>query len=178
MVNAARRHQRVVQVGTHRRVSPHNVAGREFIRSGKAGQVGMIRAFVHYAGGPEKPMPNREPPPELDWELWCGPGPVRPYNGPTDFSNPWRGSIHPRGFRNYLDYANGTLGDWGIHWMDQILWWTEEKYPRSVSSTERRPPRRHAAAAAAGSSSPRARSTPSASGPDSSSGVRLRVFVR
>jgi predicted dehydrogenase len=134
MVNAARRHDRVVQVGTHRRVSPHNVSGRDFIRSGKAGHIGMIRAFVHYGGGPEKPLPNSEPPPELDWNLWCGPGPLRHYNGPPDFSNPWRGGLHPRGFRNYLDYANGTLGDWGIHWMDQVLWIMEETWPRKVAS--------------------------------------------
>ncbi|MCC7373839.1 MAG: Gfo/Idh/MocA family oxidoreductase [Verrucomicrobiales bacterium] len=140
MVNAARKHQRVVQVGTHRRVSPHNVSGREFIRSGKAGRIGMIRAFVHYGGdGPEKPLPNGEPPKELDWDMWCGPAPFRHYNGGTDLSNPWRGSMHPRGFRNYLDYANGTLGDWGIHWMDQVLWIMEEKWPRKVSSFGGRP---------------------------------------
>ena len=39
------------------------------------------------------------------------------------------------GFRNFLDFANGTLGDWGIHWMDQVLWWSEEQYPKSVAST-------------------------------------------
>ena len=134
MVNAARRNNRVVQVGTHRRVSPHNVSGREFLRSGKAGKIGMIRAFVHYGGGPEKPLPNAEPPAELDWNLWCGPGPLRRFNGPPDLSNPWRGGLHPRGFRNYLDFANGTLGDWGVHWMDQVLWIMEEKWPRAVAS--------------------------------------------
>lgn len=140
MVNAARRHNRVVQVGTHRRVSPHNVSGREFLRSGKAGKIGMVRAFVHYGGGgPEKPLPNIEPPAELDWDLWCGPGPLRRFNGPPDLSNPWRGGLHPRGFRNYLDYANGTLGDWGIHWMDQVLWVMEEQWPRRVSSFGGRP---------------------------------------
>ncbi|MBX6313024.1 MAG: gfo/Idh/MocA family oxidoreductase, partial [Isosphaeraceae bacterium] len=48
---------------------------------------------------------------------------------------PYNRTIHPKGFRQYLEYANGQLGDWGIHWMDQILWWTEEKYPKTVSST-------------------------------------------
>jgi predicted dehydrogenase len=137
MVKAAREAGRVVQVGTHRRVSPHNVAGRDFIRSGKLGKIGMIRAFVHYGGGPETPRRNVEPPKELDWNLWCGPAPLRPYNG--DPANPWSGGIHPRGFRGYLDYANGTLGDWGIHWMDQILWITGEKWPRKVFSTGGRP---------------------------------------
>ena len=137
MVNAARAAGRVVQVGTHRRVSPHNVAGREFILSGKLGKIGMVRAFVHYGGGPEKPRKNAEPPKGLDWDMWCGPAPLRPYNG--DPTNPWAGGIHPRGFRQYLDYANGTLGDWGIHWMDQILWITGAKWPKRVFSTGGRP---------------------------------------
>ncbi|MBI4661229.1 MAG: Gfo/Idh/MocA family oxidoreductase [Verrucomicrobia bacterium] len=141
MVKAARDTGRVVQVGTHRRVSPHNVSGREFIRSGKAGKIGMIRAFVLSGGGPERPIKNTEPPKELDWNLWCGPAPLRPHNGgdPRDTSQSWRGAIHPRGFRNYLDYANGTLGDWGIHWLDQILWVMDEKWPRKIFSTGGRP---------------------------------------
>src|SRR4051812_1190126 len=126
MVNAARDTGKVVQVGTHRRVSPHNVSGMEFLKSGKAGKIGMVRAFVHNGGnGPEQPRPNEEPPKGLNWDMWCGPGPKRPYNP----------AIHPKGFRNFLDYANGTLGDWGIHWMDQILWWTDEKAPRRIHST-------------------------------------------
>lgn len=137
MVNAARQAGRVVQVGTHRRVSPHNVSGREFIRSGKLGKVGMVRAFVHYGGGPERPRKNVEPPKGLHWDLWCGPAPLRPFNGDPD--NPWASGIHPRGFRNYLDYANGTLGDWGIHWMDQILWIMDQKWPRRVFSLGGRP---------------------------------------
>jgi predicted dehydrogenase len=125
MIRAARDTGKVVQVGTHRRVSPHNVSGMEFLKSGKAGKIGMVRAFVHYGGnGPEKPRPNEEPPKGLNWDMWCGPAPLRPYNP----------LIHPKGFRNVLDYANGTLGDWGIHWMDQILWWTDEKWPRRISS--------------------------------------------
>lgn len=129
MVKAARAAGRVVQVGTHRRVSPHNLSGREFIRSGKLGKVGMIRAFVHYGGGREQPTKNTEPPPGLDWDLWCGPAPLRPFNS----------RIHPRGFRNFLDYANGTLGDWGIHWMDQILWIMGEQWPTKVASIGGRP---------------------------------------
>ena len=141
MVNAAKAAGRVVQVGTHRRVSPHNVSGREFIRSGKAGEIGMVRCFVHYGGGKDKPLPTVEVPKELDWDMWCGPAPLRPYNGgdPRDKSQAWRGAIHPRGFRSYLDYANGTLGDWGIHWLDQVLWITGEKYPRKIFSTGGRP---------------------------------------
>lgn len=125
MVNAARATGKVVQVGTHRRVSPHNKSGMEFLKSGKVGKIGMVRAFVHYPGGPGQVTPDSEPPKGLDWDWWCGPAPLRPYNR----------LIHPRGFRQFLDFANGQLGDWGIHWMDQILWWTEEKYPKRIYST-------------------------------------------
>jgi len=138
MVKAARQASRVVQVGTHRRISPHNVSGCEFIRSGKAGKIGMVRAFVHYGGaGPEEPVSNSEPPKEIDWDMWCGPAPLRHYC--SHYPNPWGRGIHPKGFRNYLDYANGTLGDWGIHWLDQILWILEEEWPRRVFSTGGRP---------------------------------------
>ena len=51
MVKAAREADRVVAVGLHRRVSPHNVSGMQFLKSGKAGKIGMVRAFVHYPGG-------------------------------------------------------------------------------------------------------------------------------
>ena len=129
MVAAARATGQIVQVGTHRRVSPHNVEGMKVLTSGKVGKIGMVRAFVHYGGGPEEPEPNQGAPRTLDWDLWCGPGPLRPYNA----------KLHPKGFRNFLDYANGTLGDWGIHWMDQILWWTDEPAPRKVYSTGGRP---------------------------------------
>lgn len=126
MVQAARANDRVVQVGTHRRASPHCISAQKFMKEGKLGKIGMVRAFVLYAGGPGTPEPDSDPPPGLDWDMWCGPAPLRPFNK----------RIHPKGFRAFLDYANGTLGDWGIHWMDQILWWAEEQqYPKSVHST-------------------------------------------
>jgi len=128
MVKAARQTQRMVQVGTHRRASPHNISGMEFLKSGKAGKIGSVRAFVHYGGGAGTVTPDTETPATLDWNMWCGPAPLRPFNA----------AMHPKGFRGFLDYANGTLGDWGIHWMDQILWWTEEKYPKKVYSTANR----------------------------------------
>jgi predicted dehydrogenase len=101
-----------------------------------------VRCFVHYGGGAEAALPTQPVPKELDWDMWCGPAPLRPFNGGDPrFPNqaPGNRGIHPRGFRNYLDYANGTLGDWGIHWLDQILWVTDEKYPKRIFSTGGRP---------------------------------------
>ena len=130
MVAAARRNGRKVQVGTHRRASPHNLSAMQFLRDGKLGDIGMVRCFVHSGGGgPERPRENEEPPAGLDWDMWCGPAPLRPFNP----------RIHPRGFRQVLDYANGQLGDWGIHWLDQVLWWSEEQWPHTIFSTGGRP---------------------------------------
>lgn len=128
MLRAAREADRRIQVGLHRRVSPHPVSGMAFLKSGKVGKIGMVRTFAHAAGGAGVKTPDAEPPKGMDWDLWLGPAPKRNFNP----------SIHPRGFRQYLDFANGTLGDWGVHWMDQVLWWTEETHPRSVHSTGNR----------------------------------------
>src|SRR4051812_32531782 len=122
MLRAARESGRVVQVGLHRRIGPHHVSGMKFLKSGKVGNIGMVRCFAHSGGGHENPRPNAAPPKNLDWDRWCGPAPMRPFNG----------KIHPGGWRNFLDYANGTFGDWGVHWLDQVLWWTEEKYPKKI----------------------------------------------
>ncbi|MEO0446576.1 MAG: Gfo/Idh/MocA family oxidoreductase [Verrucomicrobiota bacterium] len=129
MVDAAQETGRMVQVGLHRRIGPHHVSGMEFLKSGAVGDIGMVRMFVAGNGKPETPTANEDPPPELDWDLYCGPAPMRPYCR----------NIHPGRFRNYLDFANGTLGDWGVHWLDQLLWWSEEKWPKSVYSTGGRP---------------------------------------
>lgn len=129
MLKAARAGDRVVQVGLHRRIGPHHVSAMEFLKSGRAGQIGMVRAFVHSTGGSEKPTPNSAPPPGMDWDFYCGPAPMRPFNR----------RIHPGGFRNFLDFANGILGDWGVHWLDQILWWSDEKAPHTIYSHGGRP---------------------------------------
>jgi predicted dehydrogenase len=125
MVKAAREADRLVQVGLHRRVSPHPITGMQFLKSGKAGKIGMVRVFAHAAGGAGQKSPDSDAPVGMDWDLWLGPAPKRPFNK----------AIHPRGFRQFLDFANGTLGDWGVHWMDQVLWWTDETHPKSVYST-------------------------------------------
>lgn len=129
MLNAARAADRTVQVGLHRRIGPHYVSGMKFLKEGNVGDIGSVRMFVHSTGGAEKPAQNSQPPSNLNWDMYCGPAPLRPYCR----------KIHPGGFRNYLDFANGTLGDWGVHWLDQVLWWSEEKFPKKIFSWGGRP---------------------------------------
>ncbi|MBM3875487.1 MAG: Gfo/Idh/MocA family oxidoreductase [Verrucomicrobia bacterium] len=129
MLAAARKTGRMVQVGLHRRIGPHHVNAMKFLRDGNVGKVGAVRLFVHYRGERELPRPNSAPPATMDWELWCGPAPKRPFNT----------KLHPGGWRQFLDYGNGQLGDWGVHWLDQVVWWSEEKYPRRIFSSGGRP---------------------------------------
>ena len=131
ILNAARAAKRVVQVGLHRRIGPHHVEAMKFLKSGKVGKVGQVRLFVTGGGGKEEPTPNSPAPMGMDWDLWCGPAPKRPFNR----------RLHPGGWRHFLDYANGTLGDWGVHWLDQITWWSDEKFPKRVFSSGGRPVR-------------------------------------
>lgn len=127
MVNAARAANRVMQVGTHRRVTPHGISAYNFVKEGKLGKIGMVRAFVAGAAGagqPENLSRDEDPPAGLDWDMWCGPGPLNPYNA----------AYHPRKWRQFLDYANGQIGDW-VHWTDQIKWILgDENHPKSVSA--------------------------------------------
>jgi len=129
MLKAARGSDRVVQVGLHRRVGPHHLSAMKFLKSGAVGEVGMVRLFADGGGGREHPGANSAPPEGMNWNLWCGPAPLRPFNN----------KIHPGGWRNFLDYANGTLGDWGVHWFDQILWWSGEQNPKRIFCAGGRP---------------------------------------
>jgi predicted dehydrogenase len=126
MVKVAQETGSIVQVGLHRRLGPHHVAAHEFLKSGKVGDIGMVRCFVTGGGGkPETPGKNSEPPKGLDWDLWLGPAPERPFTS----------KLHPGSWRGWLDFSNGQIGDWGVHWLDQMLMWSEEKAPRRVYSS-------------------------------------------
>ncbi len=125
----ARDTQRICIVDFHRRYSPHNVSGMEFLKSGKVGQIRDVRAFVNYNWGVASRHEPEQVPAGLDWDFYCGPSEMVPYSH----------QIHPRGWRQYGQFANGLIGDWAPHWFDQILWWAEEKAPRRVFSTAKYP---------------------------------------
>ncbi len=127
MVSAARRYGRVVQVGTQQRSGAHFQKAVEIVRSGILGKVSLTRAWnvsnesPHGIGNP----PDSEPPPGLDYDLWLGPAPKRPYN-------PNR--CHYL-FRWFWDYAGGMITDWGTHLIDIIHWGMGVDYPTAVSAS-------------------------------------------
>ncbi len=124
MVAAARKHGRVVQVGTQRRSTSHLFEARELIQEGKLGRIGLVETYCYGRRGTSNP-PDQAPPEYLDYEMWTGPAPMRPYNS----------RMHPRSWRDYMEYGNGTIGDMGIHMVDMVRWMMGLGWPKRVSST-------------------------------------------
>jgi predicted dehydrogenase len=124
MLAAARKHGRVVQVGTQRRSTPHLFEAREIIQEGRLGRIGLVETYCYGRHGISNP-PDEAPPVYLDYEMWTGPAPMRPFHR----------DIHPRGWRNYMEYGNGTIGDMGIHMVDMVRWMMDLTWPQRISST-------------------------------------------
>src|SRR5690348_7419611 len=124
MLAAARKHGRVVQVGTQRRSTPHLFEARELVQEGRLGRIGLVETYCYGRRGVENP-PDEQPPENLDYEMWTGPAPMRPFNA----------GIHPRSWRNYMEYGNGTIGDMGIHMVDMVRWMMNLGWPKRISST-------------------------------------------
>jgi predicted dehydrogenase len=123
---AARKHNRVVQVGTQRRSTPHLIEARdEFIKTGKLGQIACVETCCYYHMRADRNPPDTAPPDYLDYEMWTGPAPMRPYNS----------MVHPRGWRAFMEYGNGIIGDMGIHMFDMVRWMLDLGWPKRVSSS-------------------------------------------
>lgn len=126
ILNTARRLGRTVQVGTQRRSTPHLIdAKQRIIDSGKLGTVGHVEMFSYYHMRRRGTPPLTEPPPELDWEMWTGPAPLRPYHD----------GIHPGGWRSFREYGNGMVGDMCIHMFDTARWLLDAGWPKRITST-------------------------------------------
>jgi predicted dehydrogenase len=126
MLAAARKHQRVVQVGTQRRSTPHLVeAIDQIIKPGKLGKVGLVEIYCYYHMRATENPPDTDPPPYLDYEMWTGPAPMRPYNK----------LVHPRTWRAFMEYGNGIVGDMCIHMFDMVRWMLDLGWPARISSS-------------------------------------------
>jgi predicted dehydrogenase len=126
MLAAARKYKRVVQVGTQRRSTPHLVEARDrIIKEGKLGTIGLVEIYCYYHMRARENPPDTNPPEYLDYEMWTGPAPMRPYNK----------LVHPRGWRAFMEYGNGIVGDMCIHMLDMVRWMLGLGWPQRVSSS-------------------------------------------
>ncbi len=126
MLAAARKHRRVVQVGTQRRSTPHLIEARDtIIKEGRLGKVGLVEVYCYYHMRARTNPPDIAPPDYLDYEMWTGPAPLRPYNE----------LVHPRGWRAFMEYGNGIVGDMCVHMLDMVRWMLDLGWPRRVSSS-------------------------------------------
>ncbi len=126
MLAAARQHQRVVQVGTQRKSTPHLIeAKKNIVDAGLLGNIGHVDVCCYFhmrANGnpPVQPVPDF-----FDYELWTGPAPLRPFDGLP----------HLRWWRTFMEYGNGIMGDMCVHMLDTVRWMLGLGWPKRISSS-------------------------------------------
>ncbi|WP_192348163.1 Gfo/Idh/MocA family oxidoreductase [Algoriphagus sp. Y33] len=126
MVAAARKYNKVVQVGTQRKSTPHLIDAKEqIIDSGKLGKISHVEmcCYFHMRADGNPPV---EPVPEFfNYDLWTGPAPLRPYDGIP----------HKRWWRTFIEYGNGITGDMCVHMLDTVRWMLKLGWPMQITST-------------------------------------------
>lgn len=126
MAAAAHRYNRVVQVGQWQRSDPHWRSALDYLRSGKLGKIRSAQTWAFTNYGRSFPVKaNEAVPAGVDYNMWLGPAPQRPFN-----PNRFHGS-----FRYFWDYAGGLMTDWGVHMIDMVLAGMNVTTPISVSAT-------------------------------------------
>ena len=125
MLDAARKHKRVVQIGTQRKSTPHLIdVKKQVVEAGLLGKVGHVEmcCYFHMRANGNPPL---EPVPDyLDYEMWTGPAPLRPYDGLP----------HKRLWRTFTEYGNGIMGDMCVHMFDPARWMLHLGWPKRISS--------------------------------------------
>ena len=112
IIKAAKKYKRVVQQGSQMRSSPVTDKAAKLLQEGILGEIKVARAWTAELRHVVKPVPDSEPPTGVDYDRWLGPAPQRPFNK-YRFHGTWR---------MFRDYANGEIGDDGIHDLDMAAW--------------------------------------------------------
>lgn len=118
---AVSKYGNIVQVGQQQRSGMHWQRAMDYIRDGKIGKVNRVRAWVS-GGSIISPKPDTKAPEGVDYKMWLGPAPERPFN-----ENRFHGT-----FRYFWDYAGGLMTDWGVHLIDMVLMGMDASVPKSV----------------------------------------------
>jgi len=123
MVEAARKYDRVVQLGTQSRSAPYIKKAKEYIDSGKLGDIHMCRVYNQKTWGNVPAKPDSDPPKELNWDMWNGPAPEARYN-----FNYWEHWNH------FWRYSGGDSINDSIHQYDLARWLCNVRHPKSAYS--------------------------------------------
>ncbi len=116
----------VTQMGTQIHAGDNYRRVVEIIQSGAIGDVTEVHVWVGKGwGGGDRPEKGQQPPAHLDWDLWLGPAPERPY---------YPGRYHPAQWRKWWDFGGGTLGDMACHYMDLPFWALKLRHPTTCSA--------------------------------------------
>lgn len=122
----ARRLNRKVQVGTQRRSTPHLIDAKEnIIDKGLLGKISHVDMCCYYHMRKNGNPPLQPVPDFLDYEMWTGPAPLRPYDGLP----------HGSWWRTFMEYGNGITGDMCVHMLDTVRWLLKLGWPKQVSAT-------------------------------------------
>ncbi len=125
MLSAARKYNKVVQVGTQRRSTPHLIeAKNKIIEAGLLGKIGHVEICCYYGMRGTERYEVQQVPDHFDYEMWTGPAPMRPFDG-----------LPHRRWRKFMEYSNGIVGDMCVHMLDTVRWMLKLGYPRRVRST-------------------------------------------
>jgi predicted dehydrogenase len=125
MVSAARKHGRVVQVGTQRKSTPHLVeAKKNIVDAGLLGKISHVEMCCYYHMRANGNPPVSAVPDFLDYEMWTGPARLRPYDGLP----------HVRWWRTFTEYGNGIVGDMCVHMLDTARWMLGVGWPKRIHS--------------------------------------------
>jgi len=124
-VEAARKYDRVVQLGTQQRSWPHYGQAAEVIRSGRLGEISEVKVwdYDYFYPGFGNPA-DCDPPPEIDWDFWVGPAPAQPYNPNKLAKHYW-----------WFDFGGGWQLDWAVHHYDIVHWCMGVDAPTSATAT-------------------------------------------
>lgn len=126
LIEAAKKYHRIVQIGTQQHSMEHYRKAVEIVQSGRLGEISMVEAWDHTYWAPGRGFPaDCDPPPELDWDFYVGPAPMRSYN-PNIYYN--------YGYDWFKLSGAGHQVAWGVHHFDIILWAMGVKYPTIVSA--------------------------------------------
>ena len=118
VIRAVEANQRVLQTGSMQRSSKEFRVACELVRNGIIGKITKVECQF---GDPGRPcdLPEESPEPGLNWDMWCGPGPLRGY---SSVLSPRGNHNHFPDWRNYKEYGGGMVCDWGAHHIDIAQW--------------------------------------------------------